>query len=68
MQKQTYSLCLCILACVLGAGKAQEFTSRDSQETPDLQAVKETVVQNYGPFNLESRTLQQMQSVGQFSF
>ena len=68
MQKQIHSLCLCILACVLGAGRAQELTSLDSQGTPDLRAVKETVVQNYGPFNLESRTLQQMQSVGQLPF
>ena len=68
MQKRTYSLCLCILACVLGAGKAQEPTLPPSQDTPDLRAVKETVIQNYGPFSLESETLQQMQSAGQLPF
>ncbi len=67
MRKQTYILCLCMLACVSGALKAQEITSRDSWEPPDLQAVK-TVIQNYGPFNLESQTLQQMQSAGQLPF
>ena len=68
MKVTSYSLGLCMLACVLGVAKAQELTSRDNQETPDLRAVKETVVRNYGPFNLEPATLQQMQSVGQHLF
>ena len=68
MKLTSHSLCLCILTCALGVLKAQELASGPNQETLGIEAVTKTVVQNYGPFSLESETLQQMQSAGQLPF
>ena len=69
MKVTSYSVCLGILAYGLSVLEAQEVTSSAVvPQTPDLQAVTETVVRNYGPYNLESQTLQQMQSADQLPF
>lgn len=68
MQVTSYNVWLWILACAVSVLQAQDVRSSDVQQTPDLQAVTETLVQTYGPFRLESETLQQVQSAGQLPF